>query len=299
MSLVSTTASSSVSGSVSDHQRFFQLVKARTGIELTESKLYLLQSRLLPIAATEGLDSVEALLASFRLKPDPRVLDSAIDAMTTNETLFFRDQTPFDHLKAELIRLAALKRPEPIRIWSAACSTGQEPYSIAMLVAEEAPNLMGARVEIVGSDVSDRCLAKARSGLYSQFEVQRGLTIQRLVRHFGQQDGAWAVKPELKQSIIWKSVNLMSDFRNIGRFDIVFCRNVLIYFDRATKRDVLTRIGAQVRDGGLLLLGAAETTLGLCECFRSEPQAHGAHVKVSVADAAAPAPRLTASGARP
>jgi chemotaxis protein methyltransferase CheR len=277
-----------------DYAHFVALVKARLGIDLGPDKAYLLKSRLQSIANTEGHADVEALLAAIRARPEARFVESAIEALTTNETLFFRDNTPFDRLKILLDTYAATNSKVPLRIWCAACSTGQEPYSIAMLAHEESARHLGMKVEITASDVSPLCLAKARAGIYSQFEAQRGLTIQRLMRHFDQAAGGWQIKPDLKAMVTWKQLNLMEDFRGVGQFDIVFCRNVLIYFDRAKKREILSRIADQMRDGGSLFLGAAETTLGLSDAFEAGGGAHGCHTK-KVAAARATAPLIGAA----
>ena len=265
--------------SLADYDHFIALVKLRLGIDLGSGKAYLLQSRLQAIASTEGYRDVDALLHAIRIAPEPRFVDAAVDALTTNETLFFRDQVPFDQLKTLLAQIAAERPKIPIRIWCAACSTGQEPYSIAMLVEEESSRLQGARVEIVATDVSPKCLEKARTGIYSQFEAQRGLTIQRLMRHFDQGPAGWTLKPALRAAVTWKRLNLLDDLRTMGQFDIVFCRNVLIYFERSRKQDVLSRVANQMREGGTLFLGAAETTFGLCAAFAAAGGAHGAHIK--------------------
>jgi chemotaxis protein methyltransferase CheR len=274
-----------------DYTYFVALVKTRLGIDLGPDKAYLLKSRLQPIADTEGLADVGALLSAIRLSPERRIVDSAIEALTTNETLFFRDVAPFERLKSMLEQRAAAHPAAPLRIWCAACSTGQEPYSIAMLIQEEAPRLQGMRVEIVASDVSPLCLEKAGLGIYSHFEAQRGLSIQRLARHFNQGATGWEIKPALKAMVSWKHINLMEDFRGIGQFDIVFCRNVLIYFERAKKREILDRIALQLRDGGSLFLGAAETTLNVSDVFDAAGGAHGCHTKRAGAPASAAQPR--------
>jgi chemotaxis protein methyltransferase CheR len=178
---------------------------------------------------------------------------------------------------------------QPIRIWSAACSTGQEPYSVAMLIEEEAARLPGLRADILGTDLSLGCLAKARAGLYSQFEAQRGLAVQRLVRCFDQLPDGWAVKPQLRAKVRWRQLNLLEEFRFLGTFDVVFCRNVLIYFDRATKAGILERIAERMSDEGRLLLGASESVLGLTQALQSAPGAPTLYMKVAGANAAKPA----------
>ena len=258
-----------------DFEHFATLLKQRSGIELAADKGYLLESRLRAVAGTSGFADVAGLLKAIRTTPDERVVEAAIDAMTTNETFFFRDTTPFEHLKSLLPDLVRERRGEPVRIWCAACSTGQEPYSIAMLMEEEAAKLPGLKVDILGTDLSERCLQKARVGLYSQFEAQRGLTVQRLMKHFDQGPEGWKVKPHLQRQVRWRKQNLLGDFRALGTFDVIFCRNVLIYFDRPTKSAILSRLAERLSPNGKLLLGAAETIIGLTTAFQTVPGAPG------------------------
>lgn len=245
---------------------FADLLRSRIGIVIDQQKEYLVNTRLLPIAGTSGYADVDALLEALRRTPDPRVMDAALDAMTTNETFFFRDQTPFDQLR-QILANPSLGKDRPIRIWSAAASTGQEAYSIAMLWSEMAHLLPGKRVEIVGTDISVQCLTKAQSGIYSTFEVQRGLPIQKLMQHFTQAGESWQAKPELRNMVSWRRHNLMDSAWSLGKFDIVFCRNVLIYFDVPTRRKILDHIAAQLQLEGSLILGASETTLGVSDAY--------------------------------
>jgi chemotaxis protein methyltransferase CheR len=198
--------------------------------------------------------------------------------MTTNETFFFRDENPFEHIRRIMTEAARAGRPR-LRIWSAACSTGQEPYSLLMLwdeVAHLAPNL---RLEIVATDLSAACLTKARSGLYTGFEVQRGLSAQKLVTYFDKVDDNWRVKPHLRGAVAWSQHNLLESPHALGKFDIVLCRNVLIYFERETRSRVLELIARQLLPGGHLLLGASETILGLTTAVRNAPAGPGLYVK--------------------
>lgn len=264
-----------------DYAHFATLVKARAGIDLGAQKDYLIDARLQSLATAEGHADVAALLGAIRVQAAPRVVDAALDAMTTNETLFFRDAKPFEQLAEALIERAAPRRGAQIRIWSAACSTGQEPYSIAMTAAETAPRLGGATVSILATDISERCLAYGREGVYTAFEAQRGLSPERLERHFEPAGGgAWRVREPLRQAIRWQKVNLLERVQLLGRFDIVLCRNVLIYFDPATKSAVLERIAAQMAPDGVLLLGGSETTAGLSARFRPTPGAPGLQRRV-------------------
>jgi chemotaxis protein methyltransferase CheR len=190
--------------------------------------------------------------------------------MTTNETFFFRDKIPFEHLRDTVLPLLLKARANrhTLRIWSAACSTGQEPYSIAMCLKENASLLSGWRIEIVATDLSQEVLEKSRAGIYSQFEVQRGLPIQMLVKYFTQSGEIWQVNPDIRAMVQHRQLNLLQDFSQLGRFDVIFCRNVLIYFDQETKIDVFERLNKAMEPDGMLMLGAAESVVGITDAFR-------------------------------
>jgi chemotaxis protein methyltransferase CheR len=190
--------------------------------------------------------------------------------MTTNETFFFRDKIPFDHLRETILPalIAARAKEKRLRIWCAAASSGQEPYSIAMLLRGFAARLRGWRVDLLATDLSSDVIERARCGVYSQFEVQRGLPIQLLLRHFSQIGDQWQIGPELREMVQFRTLNLLNDFSPLGTFDVVFCRNVLIYFDLPTKTAVLERIARQTSADGYLTLGAAETVVGLTDAFK-------------------------------
>ena len=240
------------------------VVKSRSGLMLTPDKGYMLETRLGPLLKQHALASLDALATKLR---DPRasaLADAVTEALTTNESSFFRDGKPFDHLRQVLPGLARARPPGTgLRIWSAACSTGQEAYSIAMLL-QELP-LEGRRVEIIGTDIAEGVVARARDGFFTQFEVQRGLPAKLLVKHFRQEDGRWRVSPELRGMARFERGNLLGDLRGFGRFDVIFCRNVLIYFDAPTKARVLNALAAQLLPDGVLYLGGAETVLGLTD----------------------------------
>jgi chemotaxis protein methyltransferase CheR len=245
------------------------LLHARSGLVLGPDKLYLVETRLGALMKRERLADLGALVARLSAPAGETLAREVVELMTTNETFFFRDGKPFEHVKATALRRIHAARPagQPIRIWSAACSTGQEAYSLAMIVAEAKPWLGDRRVEIVGTDLSREVLARAREGLYSQFEVQRGLPIQLLVKHFRQEGTAWRLSEAIRAMVTWREGNLLGDLRALGRFDIVFCRNVLIYFDQPTKGRVLAAIAAQMPADGVLYLGGAETVLGITDRF--------------------------------
>ncbi|MFC4169966.1 CheR family methyltransferase [Teichococcus aestuarii] len=238
------------------------LVKTRSGIVLTPDKAYMLETRLAPILKQENLASLDALAMRLR---DPRaeILARAVtEALTTNESSFFRDGKPFDHLRRLLPKLrAARPATHKIRIWSAACSTGQEAYSVAIILRD----LGIQNAEIYGSDLSREVVERAREGSFTQFEVQRGLPVQMLVKYFKQEGSKWRVAPELRAMTRFEERNLLADHRPLGRFDVIFCRNVLIYFDPPTKGKVMNALAAQLAPDGVLYLGGAETVLGLTD----------------------------------
>lgn len=252
-----------------DFQFLADLLKVRSGLILTGDKGYLVESRLLPIARKRGLATLDGLVGALRRK-DELLTREVVEAMTTNESFFFRDSTPFDTFKAYVLPrlLASRADSKRLRIWCAAASTGQEPYSLAMLLAEQKAALSGWRVEILGTDISSEVLLRAKAGLYTQFEVQRGLPIQLLVKYFKKEGDQWRIAPEIRSMVQYREYNLLESFAGLGRFDVVYCRNVLIYFDQATKADVLERIAGLMPDDGMMFLGAAETVLGLTSRFR-------------------------------
>jgi chemotaxis protein methyltransferase CheR len=263
-----------------DFETFSRTVRERSGLVLTPDKAYLIESRLAPVARRLGMTSLEEIASAIRLRSDAKVIAEVVDAMTTNETFFFRDKTPFETLEKHVLPTLVAKRPgKPLRIWCAAASTGQEPYSIAMLVDSMAGRLNGASVEIVATDISDRCLEKARAGVYTQFEVQRGLPVQMLLKHFEKQGDLWKVKDNIRAMVRWRTANLLENLAGLGRFDVVFCRNVLIYFDPLTKKQILERAARQLEDPGYLFLGAAETVLGVTDAFKPSSDHRGLYVK--------------------
>ncbi|SDL80606.1 CheR family methyltransferase [Maricaulis salignorans] len=237
----------------------------RSGLVLSADKGYLLESRLAPLARAEGYASIEALISAARREGSDRLLWAITEALATHETFFFRDNTPFDLFKQDILPVLSRARGNAgvLRIWCAACSSGQEPYSLAMLLEEERARLGGLRVEIVATDMAPRVLEKAKAGLYSQFEVQRGLAIQRLVTHFDQTGDQWRIKPNIRQMVNFQKQNLLENFASMGKFDVIFCRNVLIYFDAESKKKVLSRLSQQTASDGYLVMGAAETVVGL------------------------------------
>jgi len=261
-----------------DFDLLCRMLKERSGLVLTRDKAYLLESRLLPVARKRNMKSLDELIALLRGRPEGELVRDVIEAMTTNESFFFRDIKPFDQFRnfviPQLLKTRAAKKS--MRIWSAACSSGQEPYSIAMILAEEkATRLQGWSIELVATDLSTEILEKAQAGLYSQFEVQRGLPIQLLVKYFKQQGDRWQIDAAIRNMVKFRCLNLLDDFTPMGHFDVIFCRNVLIYFDQATKTMVLDRVARMVPADGFLYLGGAETVIGITDKFQSLTEQRG------------------------
>jgi chemotaxis protein methyltransferase CheR len=267
----------------SGFQTLAAMLKARSGLTLGPDKLYLMETRLIGIMRRERARDLDALAA--RLQPGSALEQDIVEAMTTNESLFFRDGKPFEALRLRVLpRLHAARPPGTrLRIWSAAASTGQEAYSIAMLLADLAPLLAERRADIVGTDIAREALARAREATYSQFEIQRGLPMQMLVKHFTKEEQHWRLKPAIRAAVEFREWNLLGDLRPLGKFDVVMCRNVLIYFDAPTKTRVLDAIAAQLAPDGVLFLGGAETVLGLTTCFRAVPGEPGAYCRIDSA----------------
>ncbi|MFC7735131.1 CheR family methyltransferase [Roseomonas sp. GCM10028921] len=241
------------------------LVRSRAGIVLGADKAYMLDTRLGGLIRVEGFGSLDSLAAKLRSPGTERLAAAVTEALTTNESFFFRDGKPFDHLRRVLPRLISARGAgAKLRVLSAACSTGQEAYSVAM-VAESLGLL--SQIEVVGTDLSAEVVRRAREGVYSQFEVQRGLPVQMLVKHFKQQGGQWRISEAMRAVARFETGNLLADLRHLGRFDIVFCRNVLIYFDAPTKTRVLSALAERLAPDGVLYLGGAETVLGLTDRF--------------------------------
>lgn len=244
-----------------------EMLKERSGLVLSDEKRYLVESRLDPVVKKNELGSLSELMQALMRPGGDKLRSQVTEAMTINESFFFRDKTPFDNLKEVMLPYLISSRGslKKIRIWSAAASTGQEAYSIAIVIREMANKMPGWRHDIIGTDLSVDVLEKAKAGLYSQFEVQRGLPIQVLVKNFKQVGSMWQIDNAVRAMVQYKPFNLLNNFSPLGKFDIIFCRNVLIYFDQPTKRDILARICKQMAPDGFLVLGAAETTVGLTE----------------------------------
>jgi len=263
-----------------DYDFLRKLLKERSGLDLSADKQYLVESRLLPLARRLSLGGISDLVQKMKGMGAESLISDVVEAMTTNETFFFRDKVPFDHLREEMLPalLQARAARRSLRIWCAASSTGQEPYSIAMTLKELGPAVAGWRFEIIATDLSPQVLEKSKSGLFSQFEVQRGLPIQLLVKYFKQAGEVWELSPEIRAMVQHRQLNLLHDFSSLGTFDIVFCRNVLIYFDQTTKVAILERIAKRLEPDGYLTLGAAETVVGLTDAFKPHNSRRGVYL---------------------
>ncbi|MFH1301267.1 MAG: protein-glutamate O-methyltransferase CheR [Planctomycetota bacterium] len=252
-----------------DYKYITKFLLDTTGLSLGENKEYLLEARLIPIAQAHGMNGIQDLVLSLRSRLDKNLEKEIMEAMTTNESSFFRDRRPFDELKTAILPdiIADRKMTQKLRIWCAACSNGQEPYSIVMVLREHFPELANWNIQIMATDLCTKALNRAEMGVYSQFEVQRGLPVQLLMKYFEQCEQGWKIKKDSGVSIQWKHLNLLEDFQHLGMFDIVFCRNVLIYFEPEMKRNILDRVRNQMNASGVLLLGAAETVLGISDSY--------------------------------
>jgi chemotaxis protein methyltransferase CheR len=253
------------------------LLKRRSGLVLSADKQYLLESRLLPVARRAGFDGLPGLIGALKVDRTDLLVTAVVEAMTTNESFFFRDKVPFDNLRTTVLPAlqAARRHSRTLRIWCAAAASGQEPYSLAMALNEMGGRFAGWQIEVIATDISNSILEKARQGLYSQFEVQRGLPIQLLIKYFSQDGEMWQITPEIRAMVKYRQLNLLSDFSDLGTFDLIFCRNVLIYFDQETKVNVLDRLAEVTAEDGYLVLGAAETVVGLTDSFKVCPQSRG------------------------
>lgn len=259
-----------------DYDFLRRFLKERSGLDLAADKQYLVESRLAPLARRAGLAGISELVERIRTRPDSLATD-LVEAMTINETFFFRDKAPFDELCDSIVPMLTGPRAQRkvLRVWCAAGSTGQEPYSIAMCFKEIAAQLAGWRIEILATDLSQGVLEKAKAGIYTQFEVQRGLPIQMLMKYFKQLGELWQINPDIRAMVQHRQLNLLQGFAHLGTFDIIFCRNVLIYFDQPTKSRLFAGLAKAIEPDGVLVLGAAETVIGLSDAFRPWPEHRG------------------------
>jgi chemotaxis protein methyltransferase CheR len=259
-----------------------KLLREQSGLALPRDKEYLLESRLTPVARRHGHQTIEAMWPAIKGGQNRAIERDIVEAMTTNETFFFRDAGTFDTFRKAVLPaiLTARAAAKTLRIWFAASSSGQEPYSVAIILEEERARLAGWNVDMVGTDISNEMVQRSRDGLYTHFEAQRGLPIQMLAKYFDKEEQGWRVKAPLRERIKFKTFNLLENFAALGTFDVIFCRNVLIYFDLATKRDILDRMNRQMAKTGALFLGGAETVIGVSDKFIPHPGHAGIFVPV-------------------
>lgn len=276
-----------------DYETIVTIVRQQSGIVLTKDKSYLLESRLVTVNEQNKFTDFSQLAQAMR-SGNKTVIRDVVDALTTNESLFFRDQKPFDRFRDVMLPnlVTARQSVKTLRIWCAAASTGQEPYSLAILLRELSAKWPGFKIEIVGTDLCREVLKRAQEGIYSQFEIQRGMPIQLLLKYFKQlTPDRWQLNEDVRKMVSYREFNLLDNPAVLGRFDIVFCRNVLIYFDQETKASILSRIAAQMPDDGYLTLGGAETVIGISNAFELVPGEKGIYRKVAPRAAATVAPK--------
>jgi chemotaxis protein methyltransferase CheR len=268
-------------------QTFATLLKNRSGLIIGPDKLYLLETRLASILKREQLRDLTALAERLRGPSAELLIREVVEAMTTNESFFFRDDKPFQHFRTQALPrlMASRSAGAPLRIWSAASSSGQEAYSLAMILSESRASVGDRRIEIIGTDLAHDQVVRARDGLYTQFEVQRGLPVQMLMRYFRKEESGWRISEAIRAMVQYREWNLLADLRPLGQFDVVFCRNVLIYFDQPTKAKVLEAVAQQMPADGLLYLGGAETVLGISSRFAPLPTERGVYGLASSAAA--------------
>lgn len=238
---------------------FVKFLQERSGYHLTDDKKYLLESRLRTVLDVDKISDVDAIIQAINKNPNGPIAEHVIEVMTINETFFFRDNSPFESFEKEILPvLAEWGKTRPIRIWSAACSTGQEPYSLTMILEENKHKYPHLTYEIIASDINNRILAKARQGIYSDLEVNRGLPPKYRDKYFTKDGSQWQVNENIRRHVQFKYVNLKGDYTSLGTFDLVLLRNVLIYFDAALKEQILSKVERTLRKDGYLILGAAE-----------------------------------------
>lgn len=262
--------------------RVIDFINKAAGIVLTTEKAYFVEARLSPVLREENIPTIDELMQRAE-RGDRRIAQRVIDALTTNETFFFRDKTPFDHFRNVIVPELISRRPagKTLRIWCAACSSGQEPYSLVMVLDEMKAQLGGRQVEIHASDISENILSKAKSGLYNQFEVQRGLPTKMLLQYFEKVGDNWRISPDVVKRVNFFKFNLLEEPRALGTFDVIFCRNVLIYFDRPTRAKIFDRLADRLAPDGFLLLGGAESTFGVTDRFTSHPKERMLHIPLA------------------
>ena len=257
---------------------FSQYIRTLCGVILDDSKAYLIETRLSGLAQDNGCSTFSELYYKSRSDLSKALPRQIIDAITTNETLFFRDIAPFEMLQHKILPDLIDRRrsrysagtPIPIRIWSAACSTGQEVYSIGIILKELSGNSLPFNIRLLGTDISNRAVAQASRGIYNKIEIERGLPGGKLERYFSAIDTGWKIKDEIRAMASFSSINLLEEFSNLGKFDIIFCRNVAIYFDEKDKISLFSRLARMLEPDGYLVIGSTESISGICPVFESQ-----------------------------
>ncbi len=254
---------------VDDALLISQLCAARAGLKIDPDKHYMMESRLAPVARRDGFASIADMLVELRARRDEKLIWAVVEAMAFGDTAFFRDAPVFDHLRDQVLP-AAMQRREggAVRIWSAACGSGQEIYSLAMMAADPPASAPSVRIDLYGSDLNERALEKAQSGLFTQFEVQRGLPIRKLVEHFEKQDDMWVISPRIRQMVRWRRINLVGDLSRLGQFDLILCRYVLNSLVEPMQARVLQSMVGALTPGGVLMLSPGDEVAGLHSALR-------------------------------
>ena len=267
-----------------DFEYYREVLASRSGLVIGPDKTYLLDSRLSPVAKKWGYSDIISMTKDLRQSNDEKLLIDIVEAMTTNETSFFRDIKPFQLMENIVLPYFQNERSKKsLRIWCSACSSGQEPYSLAMILSEMADVFGNWNIEIYATDISHQILNQAKKGIFTQFEVQRGLPVNYLMKYFEKVEEKWKIKDEIQKKVKFEYLNLLKPWPAMNTFDIVFCRNVLIYFNEETKKSVLERIADVMADDGYLFLGGAETVLGITEKFKLKEGQRGLYIKNSQA----------------
>jgi len=261
------------------------LLEARTGQQLTMSRRWRIETALAALLRERAIPTLDELITILVMGREPSLATQVVEALLNNETYFFRDRTPFDLLsKATLPKLVQRRQSKRLRIWSAGCSTGQEAYSLAMLFAEDPLRWAGWTIDILGTDVSESAVRRAREGVYSQFEVQRGLGINQMIRWFEETDNGWRAVEPLRRMVRFQVQNLLEPPPHPGQFDIVLCRNVLLYLNAERRGLIFDRIAGAMEPDGWLMLGAGETVIGQTRRFEADPEARGLYRPIGIAD---------------
>jgi chemotaxis protein methyltransferase CheR len=261
---------------------FAALLEQRTGQQIAANREWRIETALKPVLRERGLETLDDLAGVIVDGRDPVVADQVVDALLNQESSFFRDAAVLDMIPPALDAMRADGPPRRLRVWSAGCSMGQEPLSLAMLFAEHEAATGLQSPEIVATDVSENAISRARAGRFSQFEIQRGLPVRRMMRWFDTVGVDWIARPELVRRISFRRLNLVADPLPIGRFDVILCRNVLLYLSPSLRSQVLDRLAQVMRPGGLLVLGAGETVIGQTEAFRPSPDYRGLYEPTGV-----------------